>query len=252
MYTSNNFVFDNICSNINNYNNKQYKYKNYLVKFGLDPSCYVEDLPLFIAACTYETFKYFIKNLNATISLKRCENFYNSTIWSSLYGSQENIKAAASGWVRFVELYNKVIKLIEGADYVYPLINFSKTLYVRDRKTLQSNIDLLYIKNGEAIVLNIAPYSAFGTSLNVISNIDIVLGLDYLFEADLDIAAVYELSIDVDKIDRNVHMRRIRINDKIKSFIKKIVNVNKPIGINRFLCINCPYKNSCTLKEVLK
>lgn len=251
MYTSNDYVLDNYCKNINKYSDKTIVYKHKLNKLNINLTECSGDVHLFLATLTYKILLIYIKDLNKPKSVKFLEDVYLKNAWAFLERNDNNIKLLASNWVRFMMLYNSLNTEINNFDYTIKDLVFNKTVYKKHYEVMSLHIDIFGIKGDKKTLITFTPYTKYSEHLRIVYNIDTLLCLEYLNEADLLPDEVIEYSINIDAVDRLTHRRHMPMRKNFHNFIDRALVEEYPKNPNIFNCLNCGYVNNCTSHDAL-
>ena len=247
--TSNDLALNALCPNILSYKDRHIEFSNTLSKYNLELAHIREFPELYINVLIYRCLEEYLKDLD--IDIKTLEALYNGYT-SGLVGDVISVPLLAKGWMRLVEIYNKLFKILEGYDLAYTNIEFHKS--TRIRRTFNFKIDALLMRKNSSKVtlLTIVPTNHSHITSHVTDNPDTMFGLEYVYESGLNLDEVIEISYARGFGDKSVNVRRIYPKSLVKEAITKIISDSDNSRINTFYCVLCPYNKKCTLRDRVK
>ena len=248
--TSNDLALHGICPNLLSYEDRFSVYSGELVKYNMDINRLMDEPVMYLNCLTYKVFEEFFND--TTISLKRLENLYNRNTFPLIELGHLEASHVAQGWVRFCAIYSELEKILVEYDECYPNIEYSIPLH-KTRLVFRFKIDLLLRKKDDPKIdlLTIVPRQSTGASTQVVSNIDTLMALDYIYEAQLPIGKVIEVSYDRKLLRGNnvISIRNAWPNSGVEQLVKIAVNTAESRQCNIYYCNQCEYRRRCSLTQ---
>jgi len=245
---SDDLVLNNICPVILNYDDRYLKFRSGMNRFH--PVIENVNKDNVIDALNYFTYNACMAVvITPNISLKAIERSFHlqSNLWLSY--NLIDISIVAKAWVRFLDLYNKLQAIFLKYEESYSQLKFLKTIR---GNSFNLTADCL-LKNKDKIdLLMIVPKSVGNKSMEVISNAETLFALDYLFESNIKIDKIIELSYSSNLSDSLIKEKVISVNEKIKSHVRSFISQldvslhNSRASIT--YCNFCCYKDICGSK----
>lgn len=256
MVTINDLTNYLICPNISRYSdrNKHFKWNT----FDLSLLEFKDDIVKFIAIATNELLlDILIYSKEEVIvprpekSLQYYESKFNNVIWDYFEMNPENIKLAAHGWVRLLEIYKKIIEITKDYSHAAENIDFNKRIFGDEPISISVRVPLLLMnKDGTCDCLYILPLASRHASTKLMSMYNYFV-LEYLKECNLKVKKIHEISYDQNIVSKNFSYSNYLYNEYLLTFGKKYFEgLQNGRYANLAYCPNCPYINKCNYTQL--
>ncbi len=222
---------------------------NALVSFNIELRELKNTPELVINVIIYRALEDLFSKLDRSIN--NLEKKYSEAVWQYLPQTKENIRLAAHGWVKFIEIHKEVVSIAKEYDGYISNLKFNYNH--QSKYIVNSKIDLLLLsKKGDISLLTVTPYQSTNRSLGALNNIDTAICVDYLTEANLQPDRIIEISYDANKVNKQYHRKDVYNKGGGKKVYDLLLNRTIDDGANVSFCQLCPFNTKCNITTILK
>lgn len=199
MNTSNDMALKSYCVYAPRVRNKYSVMLDLLVRYDI-PLEEINDLSLMVDVVSYRTIQTFLEDPN--IRFRTLEKKFMAIIADQSRGQSLDMKKVAHAWIMISQIIRRLEEIMLNADEYYTNIPF---IHSMRGETYNLSIDLYTVRghdrNGNRLI-SILPKPSIHPGLSVLSNLDNVLALGFLAEADLRPTSVIEIGYNSSLIEK--------------------------------------------------